>query len=111
MHDYFFAELFQTRGTGMLNWGISLQIAFIEFIIFALLLNAFLVVYPRIRPIWPIIAAVFLYAVTWVTDLVNTPTLALKLMLSAGIGFLSYYLFMRLLNAITKKFIHASHPN
>src|SRR5690242_14948501 len=82
LHDYFFNELFPTRNIGMLNWGISLQIAFIEFIIFAIILNTFLDIYTRVKPIWAIGAATVLYSVTWLTDLFNTPTLATKLLVS-----------------------------
>ena len=110
LHDFFFREILASP-IHDINWGISLQIAFIEFIIFSIVLNTFLIIYPRIKPIWPIIVAVILYSVTWMNDLFDTTILVLKLLTSACIGFLSYYLFVRLLNAITKKFVQTPHKN
>src|SRR5437763_158118 len=105
LEEYLFSTFFPPSIIRMLDTAISLQIAFIEFIIFALLLNTFLMTYRGVNPIWAIGAATLLYSLTWVSDLFNSPTVTLKLVVSACVGFLSYYFFSRLLKTITKKFI------
>lgn len=111
LHDFFFNTVFAKPLHPDLNWGISLEIALFEFVIFSLLLNIFLLIYKNVRAIWPIIGTIVLYSVTWMNDLLDTSTATLKLLISATIGFLSYYLFIRLLNAITKKFVETPHQN
>jgi len=111
LHDYLFNTIFTKPPHPDLNWGISLEIALFEFVIFSLLLNIFLLIYKNVKATWPIISAIVLYSVAWVNDLLYTPAPTLKLLISAAIGFLSYYLFIRLLRAISKKFVEAPHRN
>jgi len=111
IHDFFFREIFIIPMHGLLSWGISFEIAFIEFMIFSLVLNTFLITHSRIKPIWPIIAATVLYSVTWVNELFDTTMLTVKLLMSAGLGFLSYLLFSRLLRSITRNILQDSREN
>ena len=102
VHDFVFNSLFPVTHPDI-NWGISLQIAILEFIILSIILNAFLVFYTRVNTFWPIVAAIFVYSLVWIDDLMVTPLATLKLLISAALGFSSYYLFSVLLRMMGRR--------
>jgi hypothetical protein len=110
VHDFVFNSLLPPTHPDV-NWGISLQIAVLEFIILSIILNAFLVSYSRIHPFWPIVAAIFVYSLVWIDDLLVTPSSTMKLLVSATLGFLSYYPFSALLKMMGKRSAELSNLN
>ena len=102
VHDFVFNSLFPVEHPDV-NWGISLEIASLEFIILSIILNAFLVFNSRVNPFWPIVAAIFVYALVWVDDLPDLPLRTMKLLVSSGLGFFSYYIFSGLLRIMGKR--------
>src|SRR6476646_10285511 len=81
VHDFVFNSLFPVEHPDV-NWGISLEIASLEFIILSIILNAFLVFNSRVNPFWPIVAVIFVYALVWVDDLPDLPLRTMKLLVS-----------------------------
>ena len=102
VHDFVFNSLFPVIHPDI-NWGISLQIAILEFIILSIILNAFLVFYSRVNTFWPIVVAIFVYSLVWIDDLTVTPQATIKLLISAALGFSSYYIFSVLLRMMVRK--------
>ena len=109
--DYFFPHLFSAPPLELLDLAFRATIALGEFIIFALLLNTFIIAYPDISAIWPIVAVCIFYSIIWVADLLDNRVITLKLLLSAWAGFVSSYLFVQLLRVTTKEFNKNSRTN
>src|SRR6516225_3716698 len=85
LYDNLPEDSFPAPSQSMISSGISSQIGYIEFIIFALLLNTFLIIYPRIHAIWPIFATIVFYSVTWMSELLNETSGIVTLLASAAI--------------------------
>ena len=105
LHDFVFSLLIEIRKIGLLNWGISLQIALIEFIVVCLIANLILEYIPKLSRHLVIFIAILLFSLIWARHLVgNTTTLTVKLLGAATIGFLSYFPFSWLYNLASRRF-------